>query len=134
MSYTEQTIVATQKRLVKKFQLAAHSGAITTGITGPAFQNGITAAGGYNNDYWRSTEALTGNSARLASIKSSCNGRYTLVYEGTPGATAFDSGAGGNVDFVFERFTIPNTSTAPTGNLLITPTTCTGTIILEFVL
>jgi hypothetical protein len=35
---------------------------------------------------------------------------------------------------MFERFTIPNNATTPTGVMTITPTTVTGTIILEFVL
>ena len=128
------TLVATQKRLTKKIQLSAESGAITFGITGTAFQNGITAAGGYNGDYYISTEAIGASAAKLASIKSTCSGRYVLTYAGNPGVTAFDSGAAGNIDFVFERFTIPNTATTPTGNLTITPSAVTGTIILEFVL
>lgn len=128
------TLVATQKRLTKKIQLSAESGAITFGITGTAFQNGITAAGGYNGDYYTSTEAIGASAAKLASIRSTCSGRYILTYAGSPGVTAFDSGAAGNIDFVFERFTIPNTATTPTGNLTITPTAVTGTIILEFVL
>lgn len=134
MAYQETTLVATQKRLTKKFQLSAHSGAITVGITGTAFQNGITAAGGYNGDYFTSTEAIGASAAKLASIRSTCSGRYILTYAGSPGVTAFDSSAAGNINFVFERFTIPNTATSPTGNLTITPTTVTGTIILEFVL
>ena len=128
------TLVATQKRLTKKIQLSAESGAITFGITGTAFQNGITAAGGYNGDYYTSTEAIGASAAKLASIRSTCSGRYVLTYTGSPGVTAFDSGAAGNINFVFERFTIPNTATSPTGNLTITPSTVTGTIILEFVL
>ena len=128
------TLVATQKRLTKKIQLSVESGAITFGITGTAFQNGITAAGGYNGDYFISTEAIGASAAKLASIKSTCNQRYVLTYAGSPGVTAFDSGAAGNIDFVFERFTIPNTATTPTGNFTITPSAVTGTIILEFVL
>ena len=45
MSYTEQTLVNTQKRLVKKWQLSAHASAITSSITGSAFANGATAGG-----------------------------------------------------------------------------------------
>jgi len=128
MAYTEQTLVATQKRLVKKYQLLAHSTAITIGITGSAFANGLTG------DVILMTDGITASSAKLASIKSTCNSRYTLSWGGGVTATAFDSGAAGNVDFVFERFTIPNNATTPSGNLLITPTTVTGTIVLEFVL
>ena len=45
MAYTEQTLVATQKRLVKKYQLLAHNTAITTGITSTAnyIRNRLTA-------------------------------------------------------------------------------------------
>jgi hypothetical protein len=128
MAYQEQTVMATQRRLVKKFQLSAHNTAITTGITGSAFANGITG------DVTAMTDGITATTARLSMIKSSCNNRFTLSYDGTPGVTAFDSGAAGNVDFIFERFTIPNTATTPTGTFTITPTTVTGTIILEFVL
>ena len=67
------TLVATQKRLTKKIQLSAESGAITFGITGTAFQNGITAAGGYNRDYFTSTEAIGASAAKLASIKSAAS-------------------------------------------------------------
>jgi len=128
MAYQEQTIVGTQKRLVKKFQLSAHNSAINFGITGSAFANGLTG------DVIAMTNGITAATAKLASIKSSCSARYTLTWGGTPGATAFDSAAGGNVDFMFERFTIPNNATTPTGVMTITPTTVTGTIILEFVL
>ena len=133
MSYTEQTLVNTQKRLVKKWQLSAHTTAITSSITGSAFANGATA-GGVNDVFYQMTTGITANTAKIASIRSSCNARYLLTYEGTPGATAFDSGAAGNIDFIFERFTIPNTATTPTGNITITPSTVTGTIIIEFVL
>ena len=128
MSYTEQTLVNTQKRLVKKWQLLAHTTAITSSITGSAFANGLTG------DVIAMTNGITANTAKITSIKSSCSARYLVTYEGTPGATAFDSGAAGNIDFTFERFTIPNTATTPTGNITITPSTVTGTIILEFVL
>lgn len=128
MSYTEQTIVGTQKRMVKKFQLNAHPTAINFGITGSAFANGLTG------DVIAMTDGITAATAKLASIKSSCSNRYTLTWAGTPGATAFDSAAAGNIDFMFERFTIPNNATTPTGIMTITPTTVTGTIILEFVL
>ena len=128
MAYQEQTIVGTQKRLVKKFQLSAHASAINFGITGSAFANGLTG------DVIAMTNGITATTAKLASIKSSCSARYTLGWAGTPGATAFDSAAAGNIDFVFERFTIPNNATTPTGNFTITPSTVTGTIILEFVL
>jgi hypothetical protein len=128
MAYTEQTLVGTQKRLVKKFQLNSHNTAISFGVTGSAFANGLTG------DVTAMTNGITANTAKLASIKSSCTNRYTLTWAGTPGATAFDSAAAGNIDFMFERFTIPNNATTPTGNVTITPTTVSGTIILEFVL
>jgi hypothetical protein len=128
MAYQEQTIVGTQKRMVKKFQLNAHATAINFGITGSAFANGLTG------DVIAMTNGITATTAKLASIKSSCSARYTLGWAGTPGATAFDSAAAGNIDFMFERFTIPNNATTPTGNFTITPSTVTGTIILEFVL
>lgn len=133
MPYQEQTLVSTQRRLVKKYQLSAQTTAITSGITGSAFCNGATA-GGANDVFYQMTVGITANTAKLSGIKSSCNARYLLSYEGTPGVTAFDSGGAGNIDFTFERFTIPNTATTPTGNIIITPSTATGTIILEFVL
>jgi hypothetical protein len=128
MPYTEQNIVTMQRRLVKKFQLSAHPTAITFGITGNAFANGATG------EFALMTAGITNNTAKLASIKSSCNNRYSLTWGGSAGATAFDSGQGGNIDFYFERFTIPNNATTPNGQMTITPTTVTGTIILEFVL
>ena len=128
MPFTEQNIVTTQRRLVKKFQLSAHSTAITFGVTGNAFANGATG------DFALITAGITSNTAKLASIKSSCNNRFVLTWNGSAGATAFDSGQAANLDFYFERFTIPNNATAPTGQMTITPTTVTGTIILEFVL
>ena len=128
MPYTEQTLVGTQKRLVKKFQLSAQSSAINFGVTGSAFANGLTG------DVIAMTDGITASTAKLASIKSACTARYTLTWAGTPGATAFDSAAAGNIDFMFERFTIPNNATTPTGVMTITPSTVTGTIILEFVL
>jgi hypothetical protein len=129
MAYTEQNIVTTQRRLVKKFQLGAHNTAITFGITGNAFANGATSG-----EFALMTAGITNNTAKLASIKSSCNNRYSLTWGGSAGATAFDSGQAGNLDFYFERFTIPNNATTPNGQMTITPTTVTGTIILEFVL
>ena len=128
MPYTEQNIVTIQRRLVKKFQLSAHNTAITFGITGNAFANGATG------EFALMTAGITNNTAKLASIKSSCNNRYFLTWGGAAGGTAFDSGQGGNIDFYFERFTIPNNATTPNGQMTITPTTVTGTIILEFVL
>jgi len=128
MAYQEQTIVGTQKRLVKKFQLSAHGTGISFGVTGSAFANGLTG------DVIAMTDGITADTAKLASIKSSCSARYTLTWAGSPGATAFDSAAAGNIDFMFERFTIPNNATTPTGIMTITPSTVTGTIILEFVL
>lgn len=128
MAYTEQNLVTTQRRLVKKFQLGAHNTAISFGLTGSAF------SGGQTGDFTLMVAGITNDSARLASIKSSCNNRFVLTWNGSAGATAFDSGQAGNLDFYFERFTIPNNATAPTGQMTITPTTVTGTIILEFVL
>lgn len=129
MAYTEQSIVTTQRRLVKKFQLGAHNTGIAFGITGNAFANGATSG-----EFYNMTVGITNGTAKLASIKSSCNNRFVLTWNGSPGATAFDSAQAGNIDFVFERFTIPNNATTPTGQMTITPTTVTGTIILEFVL
>ncbi len=129
MAYTEQTLVGTQKRLVKKFLVNSHSTAISFGVTGSAFANGLTG------DVIAMTNGITANTAKLAAIKSSCNDRYLLTWAGNPGATAFDSASSGTLDFIFERFTIPNNATTPTGVMSITPTgTVTGTIILEFVL
>jgi hypothetical protein len=128
MSYTEQTLVGTQKRLVKKFLLNSHNTSISFGVTGSAFANSLTG------DVIAMTDGITATTAKLASIKSSCSNRYTITWAGSPGATAFDSAAAGNIDFVFERFTLPNNATTPTGVVTIAPSTVTGTIILEFVL
>jgi len=127
---SRQDLVVTQKRAVTKLVFNNESAAYTHGVTGSLF-DGI---GGSTGEAF--VRGITNNTAALSRIVWSCLGAtagYNLTWAGTPGGTAYIA-AGVDGDLSFERFTIKNNATNPTGILTITPTaTVTGTLILEFV-
>lgn len=128
---SRQDLVVTQKRAVTKLVFNAETAAYSLGVTGSLF-DGI---GGITGE--RFVAGITNNTAALSRILWSNNVAtqgYNLTWAGNPGGTAYVAyGTDGELNF--EKFTINNNATNPTGILTITPIggTVTGTVILEFV-
>jgi len=125
---SRQDLVKTQKRAVVKLGFNNESAAYNLGVTGSLFD----PIGGTTGEAF--VRGITNNTAALSRIIwTASTGGYNLTWAGTAGATAFMAyGTDGVVDF--ERMTMINNATTPTGILTITPTTAlTGTLILEVV-
>jgi hypothetical protein len=139
---SRQDLVVTQKRVVTKINFSAESGAFSLGLTASLFD---ALAGLTNNTYPSGLPSavsnsfvagITNNTAAISRIvwtsSASTNG-YNLTWAGSPGMTAMVL-YGNDGEYNFEKFTLKNNATAPTGILTITPTaSTTGTLILEIV-
>jgi hypothetical protein len=139
---SRQDIVVTQKRVVTKLNFSAESGAFSLGLTGSLFD---ALAGLTNNTYPSGLPAslsnsfvagITNNTAAISRIVWTSNSGtvgYNLTWAGSAGATAIVL-YGNDGEHNFEKYTLRNNATGPTGILTITPTgTITGTLILEIV-
>ena len=130
---SNQNLVVTSRRLVRKIDFNNESASYTFGITGSAFnQSGLVADAVF-------TDGITNGSATISKIIWTANGS-TSGYNcrwgpaSAAGATAMMA-LGVNGELLFEKMTIHNNATTPDGTFVITPTaTVTGTVIVEFVL
>jgi hypothetical protein len=140
-----QNLVVTQKRSVVKLNWSAEAAGITLGVTGSLFD---ALAGMTNNTYPNGVPAsltdpfvagVTNNTAAISRVLWTSNSAsatpvgYNLIWAGSVGATAIVL-YGNDGEHNFEKYTLKNNATGPTGILTITPTaSITGTLILEIV-
>lgn len=130
---SQQNLVVTARRIVKKIDFNNESTGLSFGITGSAFnQSGLASD-------LVLTDSITAGSATLSKVVWTANGNtsgYNFRWgpAAAAGATAMMA-LGVNGEFIFERMTIHNSAGTPDGTFFITPTaTVTGTVIVEFVL
>lgn len=138
----KQNLVVTQKRVVTKLSFNNESGSYSLGLTGSCFD---ALAGVTNESYPAGLPSALSNSfvagitfssaaiSRILWTSTVAGVGYNLTWAGSQGATAIML-YGQNGEYNFEKLTLRNNATAPTGILTVTPTaTTTGTLILEIV-
>lgn len=137
-----QNLVVTNKRSVVKLTWSGENGSFSLGVTGSLFD---AAAGMTTNAYPSGLPAsltdpfvagVTNNTAAISRIlwtSASSTTGYNLTWAGSAGATAIVL-YGNDGEHNFEKYTLKNNATGPTGILTITPTAAiVGTLILEIV-